>query len=323
MKVRTRRVWRAAPGTLALVVAFAVLAGLGVPVLAYLVYLRERTWLIPAFLGLLAVAAVLYAWRFGVYPKRRATDRGIVVVNPRRRTFIAWDDVAVIASGADGLIVAAEDERAEAWCIQKSNYATRHDRTTRSDRIVNQLFDLLEEHDPPLEDEETGLRIRRARPRDVGLLVKLERAASESALGQVFPPDRFPFPVEQVTRRWRRTLRDRQAQVRILELFDTPVGFVCYEPAGRIRHLGVAPHQTRRGFGSVLLEFACQEMFDRGATQAELWVLVANEGARAFYRAHGWRETEDREESEYPPYPEQLRMKRANPAAPRRRSPDR
>ena len=41
-------------------------------------------------------------------------------------------------------------------------------RVTRADRIANQLLDILELHDPPLEDEETGLRIRRARPDESG-----------------------------------------------------------------------------------------------------------------------------------------------------------
>ena len=66
----------------------------------------------------------------------------------------------------------------------------------------------------------------------------------------------------------------------ILELFDTPVGYVAFD-ATTIRHLGVVRHQTRRGYGSALMEFASLEIFSGGAREAELWVLVDNEPARA------------------------------------------
>ena len=89
----------------------------------------------------------------------------------------------------------------------------------------------------------------------------------------------------------------------ILELFDTPVGYVAFD-ATTIRHLGVVRHQTRRGYGSALFEFASLEIFSGGAREAELWVLVDNEPARAFYRSHHWNETDERRKSEYPPYPE-------------------
>ena len=103
----------------------------------------------------------------------------------------------------------------------------------------------------------------------------------------------------------------------MLELFDAPVGYVAFD-ADTVQHLGVVPHQTRRGYGSALLEFACLEIFSGGVPEASLWVLIDNETARAFYRSHGWTETDDRRTAEYPPYPEEIRMRTRNPAAPRR-----
>jgi hypothetical protein len=47
-------------------------------------------------------------------------------------------------------------------------------------------------------------------------------------------------------------------------------------------------------------------------------VLSGNEAARAFYRAHGWTETEERQTAEFAPYPEELKLVRRNPSAPRR-----
>ncbi len=316
MDAGDRRVWRAAPGTLAVVVAFMAVTAVLVPLLAYLIWSDDRGWVTPALLATLSVVALGYAWRFGLHPRLRADVAGVTVVNPFSVHRFAWDDLRVIAPGEDGLVLATADARAEAWCVQKSNRAARRGRLTRADRIASELFDLLEEHDPPLEDE-TGLRIRRARSDESRVLTRLERAASEDALRHLFPADRHPYPVAEVTRRWRRLLRDPQVRVVVLEKDGEPVGFVGFDDT-TVRHLGVDPEHTRRGYGSALLEQATAEIFDGGAPRAALWVLEGNEPARAFYRAAGWTETSDRRPCEFPPAPVELRMERRNLAAPRR-----
>lgn len=311
------RSWRAAPGTLAVVGLFALVAGVAVPLLAYLIYRRQESPWIPAGLALLAVLAVLYAWRFGLHPALRATTRGVVVVNPFSRHAFAWDDITLIAPGENGLLVGSQDESVEAWCVQKSNYAARRGRLTRADRVAHELLDILDEHNPPLEDEETGLRMSRARPDESRLLTRLERASSEPALRHIFGPDEFPYPVAAIDQQWRRLLHDRSTRVYVLELEEAPVGFVAFASATVLR-LGVLPQHTRRGFGSALLEFASQEIYDSGATAASLWVLSDNEAAHHFYAAHGWTPTDDRRSSSHPPHPEETRLTRRNPAAPRR-----
>ena len=317
MSDQPRRVWRAGRPGLILVGLFATVAGVAIPVLAYLIYRSEGTPWIPALLIGLTLLALVYAWRFGLHPRLVATDRGIEVVNPLRHSTLEWDDITVIAPGENGLIVASEDHRAEAWCVQKSNRATRRGKITRADLIAHQLLDLLELFDPPLEDDQTGLRIRRARFDESRLLTQLERAASEAALAHVFPPDQQPYPAADVQRRWRRLLRDGRTRVHILQLNDEPVGYVAFGN-GWVHHLGVLPEHSRRGYGSALLEFASLELFSTADREASLWVLTGNEVARAFYRAHQWTETDDRRRSEYPPHPEEIRMVRKNPAAPRR-----
>lgn len=313
----TRRSWRASAPALVVVGLFALVAGLAVPALAYLIYREEGAPWIPIGLAVLTVLALVYAWRFGLHPRLLATETGVEVVNPFRRRSFDWDEITLIAPGENGLIVGSEDEFAEAWCVQKSNFAARRGRFTRADRVAHELLDILDRHDPPLEDEETGLRIRRARPDESRLLTRLERAASEDALSHVFPPEQFPYPVAAVTRRWRRVLHDRRTRVYVLELADEAVGFVAFDNAA-IAHLGVLPHHSRRGYGSALLAFASQEIFDGGAAEASLWALTDNEVARRFCRAHGWVDTDERRTSEFPPEPEERRMTRRNPAAPRR-----
>ena len=317
MTDQARRVWRAGRPSLVLVGVFAVAAGVVIPALAYLIYRSEGSPWIPALLIVLTALALAYAWRFGLHPRLIVTDAGIEVVNPLRRTKIDWNDITVIAPGENGLVIATEDDTTEAWCVQKSNRAAKRGEVTRADRIAHELLDILEALEPPLEDEQTGLRIRRARFDESRLLATLEQGSSELALAHIFPPEQYPYPLAEVQKRWRRRLRNARTKVYVLERQDEPVGYVAFGD-GMIHHLGVLADRHRRGYGSVLLEFASLEVFAEGTPQASLWVLSANEVARAFYRAHGWNETEERQTAEFPPFPEELKLVRRNPSAPRR-----
>ncbi len=320
MTVSQRRVWHAAPITLTIVWIFTVVAGIGIPLLGYLAYTLGKSVWLAAFLGVLTVVCLVYAWRFGLHPQLRVTDDQVTIKNPFRTHTFAWEDITLLAPGENGLLVGSEERQAEAWCIQKSNSATRRGRRTRSDRITSDLLDLLDGHNPPVVDAERGLRIRRARPDESRLLTRLERAASEAELVHVFPPDHYPYPTAEVAKRWRGLLRDRLARVHILELVDAPIGFVAFKE-DTVLHLGIVPEHTRRGYGSALLDYATAEMFGGGIPAARLWVLAENGGARRFYRSLGWVETELRRDCEFPPYPEEIQLVRTNPSAPRRSRP--
>lgn len=317
MSDQTRRVWRAGPMTLVLVSAFALAAGVVIPILAYLIYRNDSTLWLPALFVMLTVLALLYAWRFGLHPRLEVTDQRVEIINPFRRYSFEWDDITVIAPGENGLLIGSEDNAAEAWCVQKSRFASQRGRLTRADRIANQLLDIVELHDPPTEDSEAGLRIRRARPDESRLLTRMERAASEEALAHIFPPQQFPYPTSAVARRWRQLLRNRLMHAYLLEVPDGPAGYVAFN-GDTVHHLGVVSNQQRRGYGSALLEFACIEIFGGGAREAFCWVLADNRAARAFYRARDWTETGALRKSEYPPHPESIQLTRKNPHAPRR-----
>jgi ribosomal protein S18 acetylase RimI-like enzyme len=317
MTVSSRRVWRAALPTLLIVAIFAGWAGIALPVLAYLIYRREQSLWLPLVLLALAVLILLYAWRYGLHPKIWTRGHVLRIDNPFRRYEFDWDDITLIAPGENGLVVASEEQVAEAWCVQKSTAATKKGRLTRADRIASSLLDILEMYHPPISDEETGLRIRRARPHESALLTRIERATSKACLAHIFPADTFPYPTNAVAKRWRQLLHDRSSRVHVLDRLGKPVGYVAFN-ADTILHLGVDPKHQRRGYGSALLEFASLEIFDAGRSEAQVWVLVENHGARAFFRWHGWRDTADRRDCRYPPQPLQLKLVRRNPSAPRR-----
>ena len=317
MTVSSRRVWRAARPTLLIVGIFAGTAGIALPVLAYLIYRREQSPWLPGALLALAVLILLYAWRYALHPKIWTRGHLLRIDNPFRRYEFDWDDITLIAPGENGLVVASDDQVAEAWCVQKSTAATKKGRLTRADRIASSLLDILEIYHPPISDEETGLRIRRARPHESALLTRIERATSKAGLTHIFPTGKFPYPTHAVAKRWRQLLHDRSSRVHILDRLEKPVGYVAFN-ADTILHLGVDPKHQRRGYGSALLEFASLEIFDAGMSDAQVWVLVENHGARAFFRWHGWRDTADRRNCRYPPRPLKLKMVRRNPSAPRR-----
>ena len=109
-------------------------------------------------------------------------------------------------------------------------------------------------------------------------------------------------------------------QLRVLEEYDKPVGLVAWDNRGQLRHLAVSPRYANQGHGSLLLQFATEELMAGGSRELVLWVLEENLEARGFYRARGWRDTDERSESEYPPHPVEIKMVRTNPSAPRRRA---
>ena len=319
----SRRVWRAAPATLAAVVVFTVLAAGAVATLAYLIYSRDGSPWIPGALAFLALLAVVYAWRFGLHPRLVADDDGVHVRNPFSSRTFAWSDVTLIAPGENGLVIGSDDGAVSAWCVQKSNASIASGRFTRADAVAHELIDALELRDPPLEDTATGLRIRRARPDEARLLTRLERAATEESLEHLFPPEEFPYPVREVTTRWRRLLHDPTARVFVLVHADddggdeAELGLVAFSGA-ELLQLVVVPHRTRLGYGSALLEFAVRQIYDSGEPESGVWVLEGNAGARAFYRRHGWTETGQRRPYRHPPHPEELRMVKQVRRRPRR-----
>jgi hypothetical protein len=71
--------------TLVLVSAFALAAGVAVPILAFLIYRNGSALWLPALFGILTVLALLYAWRFGFHPRLQVTDQNVEIINPFRR----------------------------------------------------------------------------------------------------------------------------------------------------------------------------------------------------------------------------------------------
>lgn len=157
---------------------------------------------------------------------------------------------------------------------------------------------------------------QRATESDAPALTELERVANLAALGHVFPPDRYPFPADDVLARWHLVLADPDAEAWLAVADGEPRAFVAYDSA-TLRHLGVHPEAWGRGLARAAVDLAIAAIKDRGAEAAELWCLVDNTRARGLYEHLGWSATEDRQEAPWPPHPAEMRYRLSLRPAPR------
>lgn len=163
---------------------------------------------------------------------------------------------------------------------------------------------------PPVEHDGAvyPLPFRPASGDDLSALAGLERDASLAALGHIFPPERFPFPFDDVLARWRLVLDDPATVVLAYDA-TTPgrlAAFVAYDDS-TLRHVAVHPDRWGEGLGRTAVEDAVRGIAARGCREASLWALVANERARRLYLALRWRETDETREAAWPPYPRESR----------------
>ena len=132
------------------------------------------------------------------------------------------------------------------------------------------------------------LSIRAARPDDAEKLFTIHRESATTAYVEIFPPDRYRFPDAQMRKVWVEALRSDDVSALIAERAGSPVGFATVSP-GWLRNLFVLPSEWGRGAGAALHDEALALLRPHGPI-AHLWVLEANERARRFYEARGWRD---------------------------------
>ena len=154
---------------------------------------------------------------------------------------------------------------------------------------------------------------------DLNALVDLEREANLAALSHVFPPERFPFPDDDVLARWAIVLEQPDVAVLVAaesERDDALIAFAAYDDS-TLRHLAVHPDHWGQGIASVAVETALHGMDLRGTTIASLWCLEENHRARRLYEYLGWRATDDRRPAPWPPHPVEMRYTRLLPQSDR------
>jgi GNAT superfamily N-acetyltransferase len=149
----------------------------------------------------------------------------------------------------------------------------------------------------------TDLSTRTATPADAETLFDLQKAASLAAFAGIFTG---PFPDEEIRADWAAKLTDPDREVLIAEEGDKAIGFATRAPE-MLEQLFVLPEAQGTGVGSALHDAVLDRQRAAGETICRLWVLEANEQARAFYERRGWRADGDTRLTNEPPRPRALR----------------
>ena len=126
---------------------------------------------------------------------------------------------------------------------------------------------------------------RRGRLADLDTLFGIQKESAVAGYAHVFPPDRYPYPDEEV-RESLRSLLEEPGVTALLD--DAERGFVLFGP-GWLHRLYVRPSAWGDGVGQVLHDEALAALDDAGSDAASLWVLADNSRARGFYERRGWR----------------------------------
>jgi GNAT superfamily N-acetyltransferase len=143
--------------------------------------------------------------------------------------------------------------------------------------------------------------IRAARPDEGDALADIQRRASVAGLAHIFPPEQYPYPIDQIRERWRDALAEGKS-VLVYEDQGEAVGVALTGPEW-LDGLYVVPERWGRGVAVALHDAALEGLRRDGFERCHLWVLEDNSRARRFYERLGWRLNERTRVVPYPPNP--------------------
>jgi GNAT superfamily N-acetyltransferase len=144
--------------------------------------------------------------------------------------------------------------------------------------------------------------IREARPDEAELLAEIQRDASVAGFAHIYPPERYPYPMDDVRKRWVEALAEPEMAVVLAEEKGEAVGAAGYR-ADWLDGLYVVPAYWGRGVGAELHDHVLNRLRERGSPQCHLWVLEENHRARRFYEQRGWRPNGTSRVVPFPPNP--------------------
>jgi putative acetyltransferase len=138
--------------------------------------------------------------------------------------------------------------------------------------------------------------IRRSSPAEAETHFAIQRAASLAGLAHIYPPDLYPYPDDEIRRRW----REAAGTVLVCERSGEPVGVALLEQCW-LNGFYVLPDHWGTDVARELHAAAVAEQPD--CAELKLWVLEDNRRARRFYEREGWRANGETRVVEYPPHP--------------------
>lgn len=144
--------------------------------------------------------------------------------------------------------------------------------------------------------------IRKAQPDEAQTLAAIQRDASLAALAHVFPPELYPYPTDEINRRWEGFLADGDVTVLVAEEDGVATGVAACRSEW-LDGLYVLPQWWSRGVGRSLHDDVLERLGADGCERCQLWVLEHNDRARRFYERLGWAENGTSRVVDYPPHP--------------------
>jgi len=144
---------------------------------------------------------------------------------------------------------------------------------------------------------------------DVPQVVAIQEPASVASLAFVFPQGAFPFPREDVARRWRHEINTPGIDCYVVVAADAVIGLAAIQK-DEVLHFGIAIEYWGTGVAQQAHDALLGLMRSRGITRAWLRVFTGNGRGRAFYERLGWRPTGERTHSTFAPNPELLHYER-------------
>jgi GNAT superfamily N-acetyltransferase len=127
-----------------------------------------------------------------------------------------------------------------------------------------------------------SIAIRPSSPAEAETQFAIQRAASLAGFAHVFDPALYPYPDEEVRRRW----REFTGTVLVAERDADPVGVAAFEGCW-LHGLYVLPAEWGSGVAALLHDAVIEAMAD--CPELHLWTLEDNPRARRFYERRGWR----------------------------------
>ena len=140
------------------------------------------------------------------------------------------------------------------------------------------------------------MTLRPSGPAEAETLFRLQKEASLVALRHVFPPERYPYPDDEIRQRW----RDFPGSVLLAEREGEPLGVAGFEGCW-LHGLYVVPAEWGSGVAGLLHDAVVEVLAD--CPELHLWVLTANARARHFYERRGWRLDGTTRVVPFPPHP--------------------
>jgi len=158
-------------------------------------------------------------------------------------------------------------------------------------------------------DADHSVTLRAMTDADVPQVVAIQEPASVVGLASVFPQAEFPFPRDDVARRWLEEIGTPGIDCHVVVNGEAVVGFAAIRD-DEMLHFGIAIEHWGSGIAQQAHDAVIDLMGRRGVVRAWLRVFTGNGRGRAFYERRGWRSTGERTRSTFAPNPELLGYER-------------